>query len=168
MNLANTIIGSGILGLPYAFANTGWVMGTVLMMLGALLSGLGLNYLSACALEFNGTSSFYKVADKAMPKFSLLIDIAVAVKCIGVATSYLIVIADLIPEVMEFIGAPDFWRHRRIWVIFGFCLVAPLSYLKSLDALKFTSMLSIIRCFFGILSFPLFAWYSSTRSLRRC
>ena len=46
-------------------------------------------------------STFHSVAKKAMPDFVVFIDGAVAVKCFGVATSYLIVIGDTMPDVME-------------------------------------------------------------------
>jgi amino acid permease len=113
------------------------------MLLAAMSSAFALHILSACALKTSGPSSFYSVAATAMPEFTLLIDIAVAIKCFGVATSFLIVIGDLMPDVMDSINASGIWLHRQIWVTIGFAIVAPLSFLKSLDALKYTSVISI-------------------------
>ena len=43
--------------------------------------------------------SYYSVCQRTYPAVTLLIDAAVAIKCYGVAVSYLIVIGDLMPEV---------------------------------------------------------------------
>jgi len=143
-NLANTILGSGMLGLPYAFAHTGWVLGSLLIVLFGISSAFSLHTLALCAMTIPGPSSFYRVGHHAMPQLTLVIDFAVAIKCFGVATSYLIVIGDLMPDVMEHIGANAFWQDRHVWVVIGFVLVAPLSCLRNLDSLKFTSFVSIV------------------------
>lgn len=144
INLTNTIVGSGMLGLPYAFSNTGWIFGTALMCVCATLSATALHLLSVCAFRVGGPNvSFYSVAKHATPRASFLIDVAVAVKCFGVATSYLIVISGLMPEVMEQFGADDAYKSHHIWVTIGFIIVIPLSFLPSLDALRFTSVLSV-------------------------
>jgi amino acid permease len=143
VNLANTILGSGMLGLPYAFSRTGWVLGSILLIICGCFSSFGLHLLALCALKDKYPSSFYTVAHSAMPKFTLLIDIAVAVKCFGVATSYLIVIGDLMPDVMDFFDVGGALAHRQLWVLIGFLIVAPLSCLRNLDSLKFTSFFAI-------------------------
>eukprot|EP00602_Paraphysomonas_sp_CaronLab_P002598 CAMPEP_0185020326 /NCGR_PEP_ID=MMETSP1103-20130426/2919_1 /TAXON_ID=36769 /ORGANISM="Paraphysomonas bandaiensis, Strain Caron Lab Isolate" /LENGTH=453 /DNA_ID=CAMNT_0027551155 /DNA_START=88 /DNA_END=1449 /DNA_ORIENTATION=- len=143
-NLANTILGSGMLGLPYAFAHTGWVLGSLLIVLCGISSAFSLHTLALCAMTIPGPSSFYRVGHAAMPQLTLAIDFAVAIKCFGVATSYLIVIGDLMPDVMEHLGANSFWQDRHVWVVIGFIVVAPLSCLRNLDSLKFTSFVSIV------------------------
>lgn len=142
-NLANTIIGSGMLGLPYAYSASGWVIGTMLLVICGCSSAFALHTLSLCAMKIGGPSSFYSVASHALPAFTLVIDGAVAIKCFGVATSYLIVIGDLMPDVMQQLGASDVAQTRELWVFLGFCVVAPLCCLRNLDSLKFTSSMSI-------------------------
>lgn len=94
-NLANTILGSGMLGLPYAFAQSGYILGTLLILVCGMSSAFALHTLSLCALKTPGNSSFYSVCHHVMPSLTALIDIAVSIKCFGVATSYFIVIGDL-------------------------------------------------------------------------
>jgi len=65
------------------------------MIFAASSSSFALHFLSECALKDKLPSSFYSVATKALPKFTIVIDGAVAIKCFGVATSYLIVIGDV-------------------------------------------------------------------------
>ena len=85
-NLANTIVGAGMLGLPGAFGGTGWLSGAILLVLSATFSAHGLVLLSKAAFVTGRPSSFYSVARKSVPRYTVLIDMAVAMKCFGVAT----------------------------------------------------------------------------------
>lgn len=143
-NLLATIIGAGILGLPYAFSQSGWILGFTLITLFALSSGFSLHLLAICALKSKQPSSFYHVAEAAIPQASWLIDFAVAIKCFGVASSYLVVIGDLMPTAMTELGVGGVWSLRSTWIWLGFLFVAPLSSVSSLDKLKYTSALSVL------------------------
>lgn len=150
INLSNTILGSGMLGLPYAYSHAGWLFGTILLILSALVMSFTLHLLSCCALKYNLPTSFSKVGSSIHSLFSIFIDLAVAIKCFGVATSYLIVIGDLMPYVFQGITSStststSILEDRRFWMaMLFFFIIVPLSFLKKLDSLKFTSILSII------------------------
>lgn len=153
--LANTIMGAGTLGLPFAVSNTGYVLGSLLLCLSAISSSFALHLLTLCALKLPYPSSFYKVAETAMPHFEKLIDLAVMIKCFGVATSYLIVIGGLMPDVMSDIfgdssnsAAKSFFESRLTWVTAGFFVVVPLSFFQQLGALRYTSFMSLTFLFF--------------------
>ena len=103
INLTNTIIGAGMLGLPGAFAGTGYVGGTILILCGAFFSTNGLYLLSSAAQQAGLPSSFYSVAAAAVPQYTILIDLAVALKCFGVATGYLITISDCMVDALDHI-----------------------------------------------------------------
>jgi len=149
--LTNTILGSGMLGLPHAFSSCGYILGLFFLVLGGIMSSFGLHLLCCSAntlwrQEGSRTpTSFYKVAKFALPRWYLLIDLAVAIKCFGVGCSYLVVIGDLMPEAMEQL-APTFelFHNRTFWVIVGWGVVGPLSCMPTLDKLKVTNRLAII------------------------
>lgn len=155
--LANTLLGAGMLGLPYAFSHTGWVLGSLLICLCGCCSMFALHCLSICARRTEKPSSFYAVAMLAAPKYVFLIDLAVAIKCFGVATSYLIILGGLMPEAMEQMGASDVWRNRQLWVCISAIIVVPLSCLHSLENLKFASTFSLVFVFILALIIVLFA-----------
>eukprot|EP00471_Norrisiella_sphaerica_P012048 CAMPEP_0184504326 /NCGR_PEP_ID=MMETSP0113_2-20130426/52406_1 /TAXON_ID=91329 /ORGANISM="Norrisiella sphaerica, Strain BC52" /LENGTH=137 /DNA_ID=CAMNT_0026893965 /DNA_START=71 /DNA_END=485 /DNA_ORIENTATION=- len=46
INLSNTILGAGMLGLPHAFANSGYLLGSILLVVFATLSAFGLHLLA--------------------------------------------------------------------------------------------------------------------------
>ena len=167
-NLTNTILGASVLGMPYAFSQTGWLIGTLLMFICGSSSAFALHTLSLCAMKLNEQeedeisrseelkkfvgASFYSVAKASLPQYTLAIDIAIALKCFGVSISYLIVVSDLMPLVMEHIGLGGIWVRRKIWVVLGFCSVAPSCFLKDLTSLAVISSFSIVFVtFFAVL-----------------
>lgn len=152
-NLTNTILGSGMLGLPSAFASAGSVTGTVLLVAAAAFSSNGLRLLSLCAskagISKERPSSFYSVAQKAYPPSTVLIDAAVAFKCFGVATGYLITVGDCMVDATVYMlgySQPSgaLLTSRRFWVTVAAGMVASLSFFRTLDALKYTSAVSIV------------------------
>ena len=87
-NLTNTIIGSGVLALPAAFATCGSALGSGLLLVFALFSAHGLHLLSISAQLVDGDkASFRAVASAAAPRFATFVDLAVIIKCFGVACS---------------------------------------------------------------------------------
>ena len=140
LNMANTILGAGMLALPHAFAECGLSVGLIFLLIFASLSVLGLYLVSASADLAGRPSSFYAVAEKAVPGSGLIIDAAIAVKCFGVATSYLIIVGDSLPQALEPFGASGVLTDRRLWTLSAAVAVAPLAYLKEIDALRHTSL----------------------------
>ena len=159
--LANTIMGAGILGLPYAFAKTGWLVGTILMIICASSSVFSLHELSVCAAMTPTPSSFYSVGMLAAPKWVWLIDAAVAIKCFGVATSYLIIIGGLMPEAMKQAGAAANIQDRHLWIAIALGIIGPVAFQNSLEVLKFTSTMSIAFVSFVSVMIIVFAFPSA-------
>ncbi|KAI9249639.1 transmembrane amino acid transporter protein-domain-containing protein [Sporodiniella umbellata] len=148
INLANTILGTGMLAMPSAMASVGILPGFFLILLSAFASGLGLHFLSRCAARTQGRhASFFAISQLTWPKVAVLFDLAIAIKCFGVAVSYLIIIGDLMPQVVLSLTESElayFLTDRRFWItLFMLTLVLPLSFLKKLDSLKYTSVVAL-------------------------
>eukprot|EP01065_Artemidia_motanka_P004175 TRINITY_DN12001_c0_g2_i1.p2 TRINITY_DN12001_c0_g2~~TRINITY_DN12001_c0_g2_i1.p2 ORF type:complete len:494 (+),score=144.31 TRINITY_DN12001_c0_g2_i1:107-1588(+) len=146
-NLTNSIVGAGILGLPHGLRDCGYALGVGIMVVCCVLSSFSLHLLAQCAHFFHlkrQPSSFYAVALEAIPKWALITDFAVVVNCFGNGATYLIVIADQMPKVMDFLGAGSTAQNRRLWVLVAFAIVSPLSALPKLDSLRFTSTASMV------------------------
>jgi amino acid permease len=148
VNLVNSVLGSGILGLPVAFASTGWILGYILIVLAAAASSFSLHLLTLCGKKVPRPASFDAITEAAFPGYGYIVDIVVSCLCFGNATSYLIVMSNLMPEVMHYFKVSMFWQTRQVWVSVGLCIVGPLSYKKSLDALEFTNSLGLASVLF--------------------
>lgn len=156
-NLANTILGAGMLGLPHAFAEAGFIPGTIMLLVFGSFSALGLHLLSEAADRAGRPSSFYSVAHAARSGSGIFIDLAIGIKCFGVATSYLIVVGDSMPKALKAFGASGLMLNRRLWTFVATVVVAPLTYCERVDALKYTSGVALGCVLFVVLLVFLFS-----------
>ena len=138
-NLINSIMGAGILGLPYAFANTGWVFGVVLNIIAMYFSIMGCRLLAYCSSVVPPPCSFFQILNIISPKITLVVDISVILLTFGSSLAYLIIIGDLMPSSLNTLGANAFFTDRSTWVVGGWMIAAPFSCMHNLDALKWTS-----------------------------
>ncbi|KAI5812279.1 transmembrane amino acid transporter protein-domain-containing protein [Pyronema omphalodes] len=149
INLLNTIVGAGVLAMPHAMSQFGMLLGVVVILFSAFASGFGL-YLQARCSKYveRGTASFFALSQLTYPNAAILFDAAIAIKCFGVAISYLIVIGDLMPQVIEGFDSRlaefDFMLDRHFWITAFMLVVIPLSFLRRLDSLKYTSFIALV------------------------
>ncbi|KAJ9359909.1 hypothetical protein DTO280E4_4587 [Paecilomyces variotii] len=149
INLLNTIVGAGVLAMPLAMSHFGIVPGICVIIWSGMASGLGLYLQARCAQYLDrGSASFFALSQITYPNASVIFDAAIAIKCFGVGVSYLIIIGDLMPGVVEgFLGsAPehDFLAHRQFWITAFMLVVIPLAFLRRLDSLKYTSIIALV------------------------
>lgn len=149
INLLNTIIGAGILAMPYGLKSNGLLFGAALIVWSSLTSSFGLYLQNKVAKYTNqqGAVSYFSLCQLTYPQLSIIFDGAIAIKCFGVGVSYLVVIGDLMPKIMESLGCDDgsLFMERNLWItLFMILIVTPLSYLKKLDSLKYTSVVALV------------------------
>ncbi|CEP61360.1 Avt7p LALA0_S03e01112g [Lachancea lanzarotensis] len=137
INLVKTIVGAGMLAIPYAFRSDGILVGVLLVLVGAITSGFGLFVLAKCskALKEPRTSSFFTLCSITYPSLSLLFDFSMFVQCYGVGLSYLVLVGDLLPGVLG--------GTRNGWILASAVPIVPLVLLKKLDSLKYSSILGL-------------------------
>ncbi|KAK3051576.1 hypothetical protein LTR09_007231 [Extremus antarcticus] len=149
INLVNTIVGAGVLAMPHAMSNMGVTLGTLVILWSGLTSGFGLYLQTRCARYLDrGSASFFALSQITYPNAAVLFDAAIAVKCFGVGVSYLIIIGDLMPGVVLGFardgGGAEFLLDRRFWITAFMLIVIPLSFLRRLDSLKYTSVIALV------------------------
>ncbi|KAJ5919942.1 Vacuolar amino acid transporter 5 [Penicillium verhagenii] len=149
INLVNTIIGAGVLAMPLAMSHFGIVLGIFIILWSGATAGFGLYLQSRCAQYLDrGNASFFALSQLTYPNAAVVFDAAIAIKCFGVGVSYLIIIGDLMPGVvLGFVGGDpsyDFLVDRHFWVTAFMLIVIPLSYLRRLDSLKYTSIAALV------------------------
>ncbi|EJD07295.1 uncharacterized protein FOMMEDRAFT_15993 [Fomitiporia mediterranea MF3/22] len=171
-NLANTIIGSGMLTFPLAMASAGIIPGMISCVLCGCIASFGLYLLSRCAqYTAHRSSSFFAVSKLTFPNAAVFFDAAIATKCFGVSVSYLIIIKSLMPNVVlslyHDLTSPDTeppaWAvSGQAWISLFMVILIPLCFLRKLDSLRHTSyialfsvaylVLIVIVCYFNPLS----------------
>lgn len=157
LTLLNSTAGSGMLGLPFAFSKSGWILGCILLTTVTLLTTFGMHLLAECALQVPPPAHLYDVVQRSMPIASWLVDLAVIIMSLGSCISYLIVIGDVVPPIFTQLGVNGFWESRQVWISVAFAIVAPLSFFRSMAALEYTTTMNIVFVFVLLLIACLFA-----------
>ncbi|EFB13416.1 hypothetical protein PANDA_011289, partial [Ailuropoda melanoleuca] len=148
-NLSNAIMGSGILGLSYAMANTGIILFIIMLLAVAILSLYSVHLLLKTAKE-GGSLIYEKLGEKAFGwpgKIGAFVSITM--QNIGAMSSYLFIIKYELPEVIRaFMGLEEntgeWYLNGNYLVIFvSLGIILPLSLLKNLGYLGYTSGFSL-------------------------
>lgn len=155
VNLLKSIIGSGMLSLPFAISLTGLIPGISLLFLAAAMALMGLYLLVLCSWRVGGRGvNFSILAKHTYPRTAPIFDLAIGIKCIGVATSYLTVVGTLMAQVMQGILlsgeeqermnlAQKIFTHRVFWTSTALLLIGPVCFMPKMDSLKYTSFLGL-------------------------
>ncbi|KAI0078695.1 vacuolar amino acid transporter 5 [Panus rudis PR-1116 ss-1] len=152
-NLANTIIGSGMLTFPLALASAGIIPGMITCLFSGGVAAFGLYLLSLCATKApHRRASFFAVAELTFPRAAVFFDAAIAIKCFGVSISYLIIVKSLMPNVVSALyhdltspdtNPPAWALSGRNWISILMIVLFPLSFLRKLDSLRHTSYIAL-------------------------
>ncbi|CAK9440627.1 uncharacterized protein LODBEIA_P46510 [Lodderomyces beijingensis] len=145
VSLLKTIIGAGLLSMPLAYSTDGTILGTVIILVAAITSGFGL-FLQCYVSKYTtiGHATFFGLCSITYPQLSVVFDIAIAVQCFGCAVSYLVLIRDLMPTIVSHIPYVDQRYYKLFWLLVSTLFTVPLSFLKNLDSLKYTSILGLV------------------------
>ncbi|XP_030072057.1 sodium-coupled neutral amino acid transporter 4 [Microcaecilia unicolor] len=148
-NLGNAIMGSGILGLSYVMANTGILLFVILLLAVAILSLYSVHLLLKTSKE-GGSLIYETLGERAfgwpgkIAAFS-----SITLQNIGAMSSYLFIVKYELPEVIRAFMKLE--ENSGEWYLNGNCLVIivsvaiilPLSLLKNLGYLGYTSGFSL-------------------------
>ncbi|KAK1166840.1 sodium-coupled neutral amino acid transporter 2-like [Acipenser oxyrinchus oxyrinchus] len=156
-NLGNAIMGSGILGLSYAMANTGIALFVVLLIAVSIFSLYSVHLLLKTANE-GGSLLYEQLGYKAfgMPG-KLAASLSITMQNIGAMSSYLYIVKYELPIVIQaFLGMKE---NTGEWYINGdylvltvsLLIILPLSLLRNLGYLGYTSGFSLLCMVFFVI-----------------
>ncbi|XP_056429962.1 sodium-coupled neutral amino acid symporter 1 [Hyla sarda] len=152
-NLSNAIMGSGILGLAFALANTGIVLFVLLLTSVTLLSIYSINLLLKCSQE-TGCMVYEKLGEQVFgTPGRLLVFGSTTLQNSGAMLSYLFIVKNELPNVIKFlIGMEDttpwYLDGRFLLGVVTVGIILPLCLLKNLGYLGYTSGFSLTCMFF--------------------
>jgi len=159
-NLFSSVLGAGVLGLPHAIAAWGLLPGLVMIVPFALISLYSLRLLGWSG-ELTGAKSYRQLAEitlgERFPASSRLVSVAIFFNTFGSLVVYLIVLGDLIPSFvrvfLEASGADTsvpphivvrlLLSSTFVIVLMGLVFGLPLSLVRDLSRLRYTSFLSV-------------------------
>uniref|UniRef100_A0A8C9UBB0 Solute carrier family 38 member 3 n=1 Tax=Scleropages formosus TaxID=113540 RepID=A0A8C9UBB0_SCLFO len=163
-NLGNAIMGSGILGLAYAMANTGIILFLFLLSAVAALSSYSIHLL----LKASGVVGIRAYEQLGLRAFGtpgkMAAGIAITLQNIGAMSSYLYIVKSEFPLVIQAFlktdSATDMWylNGNYLVVLVSVTIILPLALMKQLGYLGYTSGFSL-SCMVFFLSVVSLCWH---------
>eukprot|EP01083_Nonionella_stella_P049421 131703_1 len=145
-NFINSIIGAGIIGLPFALAECGFILGVILLFLVALICDYVARILVETGVKQN-KHNFEVLADHLLgPKGYYAVVVSMFLFAFGAMVAYLVIIGDTVPMVFSHVFSESHpLASRRVCIVlFGILLIFPLCLLKSMANLAWSSSLSVL------------------------
>ncbi|KAJ1951427.1 hypothetical protein EC988_004048 [Linderina pennispora] len=143
-NLVNTLIGSGILALPYALREAGFYFGIFSLIFIAILGNISLNILIYGGRR-SGQYKYESVSEAALGRIGhYLLSFGLSVNSIGSCISYLIIVGDITTVIVQNAFGVNVLTSREAVILvaaIGFTL--PLLFFRTLEPLVKPSALSI-------------------------
>ncbi|XP_056101351.1 sodium-coupled neutral amino acid symporter 2 [Rhinichthys klamathensis goyatoka] len=154
-NLGNAIMGSGILGLAYAMANTGIAMFVILLVAVAIFSLYSVHLLLKTANE-GGSLVYEQLGYKAFGiPGKLAASCSITMQNFGAMASYLYIVKYELPIVIKaFLDTNDnawYTNGDYLVLIVTVSIILPLSLLKNLGYLGYTSGFSLLCMVFFVI-----------------
>ncbi|TGZ80353.1 hypothetical protein EX30DRAFT_332224 [Ascodesmis nigricans] len=152
MNMANSIIGAGIIGMPYSFRQAGLGMGIILLVVLTVIVDWTIQ-LIAINTKLSGTDSFQATMQHCFGKSGLVaISVAQWAFAFGGCIAYCIIIGDTFPHVMtalfpgiENVPVLSLLANRRAAiVIFTLGISYPLTLYRDISKLAKASAFALV------------------------
>jgi sodium-coupled neutral amino acid transporter 7/8 len=145
--LLSATLGAGCLAFPFAFKESGILLGFGMMALAAVAAFYSIHLLVICA-EATNKHSYEELARYTFGRWvEVVLDVAIIVFTWGSAVAYLVIIGDTLPPLAELIGIPpDIFLAKR-WFLMSMCTIFflfPLTLLVRLSSLRFTSLIGFL------------------------
>lgn len=139
-NLINAILGSGIVGIPFALRQAGLVAGCVLLLGSAWLAEKTLRLLIGTAKHAH-TATYETVAEAAFGIWGFrALAGNILIVAWGAVVSYMLIFKDCLPAVLGL--TTDLQRNVILWTC-SLAIMLPLSCQRDMANLAFTSRISV-------------------------
>uniref|UniRef100_A0A3P8PP19 Amino acid transporter transmembrane domain-containing protein n=1 Tax=Astatotilapia calliptera TaxID=8154 RepID=A0A3P8PP19_ASTCA len=144
-NLGNAIMGSGILGLAYAMANTGILLFWFLLTAVAALSSYSIHLLLKSS-GIVGIRAYEQLGYRAFGNLGkIAAGTAITLQNIGAMSSYLYIVKSELPLVIQAFLKVDLWylNGNYLVIMVSASIILPLALMKQLGYLGYTSGFSL-------------------------
>eukprot|EP00937_MAST-01D_sp_MAST-1D-sp2_P004354 g4354.t1 len=172
LSLTATAMGAGMLSLPQAFADTGWLVGSISLAVVAAAADFSLVALVRAA-EASGKLSVEEQAEHYFGRRGLLLaQGALVLLLFGALIILLVVATDCLQDLWQLMlcgrsdGGPCTWlASRRVLTVVCAAAVAPLCLARQLSRLRYTSLAATLSIAY-VLAVVLVEWAGSLSGSR--
>lgn len=149
INLFLTAAGTGILSLPFTYANTGIVLGSIMLLIMAAINSYSMDLMVRSAIA-TGAKTYEGLGKKCFGRpGEIFVKINLLALLFGACILFMIVFVGLMVPFLEFVlkdypHVLHYVTNKWLLTSFGLVLVFPLTLLDSLHGLRFTSTGGVI------------------------
>lgn len=147
-NFVNSIVGAGIIGIPFALQQCGFGTGIVMLFTVAFLINQSLLMLIDCGIK-TGKMNLEELAEHVLgPRGYFVALLFMFMFAYGGQVGYLVIVGDTVPMVARMLSPHSILTDRTFVVLASSILVVlPLCLLRDLSSLSRTSLLSVLAVF---------------------
>lgn len=142
-NILKSFIGSGVLFLPKAFSNGGWIFSTVAMVVMAFFTNVCINKLIACRSAMPSGSSYGDMGRRVAGRWGgVAVDISLILSQAGFCCVYISFIAR---NAMQLMNTRNCWLHPDyLWalILAELPVLAPLTWIRKLSSFGPTNLIA--------------------------
>ncbi|KAJ2621928.1 hypothetical protein GGI26_003632 [Coemansia sp. RSA 1358] len=143
-NVLNTIIGSGVVCLPYALHNAGFGFGLVMLCIIAVMSQFAL-YALVVSGKRTGTAHFSTVTQAAMGPFGYhILNYSMVIDMVGTVILYLMLVGDLVTSLCNIYFPARQLTRAEIIIAVSIVFILPQLFFRNTGPLAKLSIVSIL------------------------
>ena len=140
-NFVNSIVGAGIIGLPFAIKESGFAAGVFLLLFVGWLTYKSVKIIVSCGVKVN-RRSYEGLCEFCFGKCGfIVVSFFMFIFAFGAMCAYLVIIGDTVPLFLSALGINS---ERNVVIgLFAVFIILPLCLLRDMAALSWSSSLSI-------------------------
>eukprot|EP00299_Pterocystis_sp_00344_P018102 c9047_g1_i1.p1 GENE.c9047_g1_i1~~c9047_g1_i1.p1 ORF type:complete len:461 (+),score=88.58 c9047_g1_i1:43-1425(+) len=151
-NLCSATLGAGALALPLAISKAGIITGFAMLLMGAMATILSIDLLVQARVK-SGLPSFEDMSVGVFgQRMGILVEMNIIVFSFGTAIAYCRAVGDILDPVITLINAPQWLNQQLCMTLFWFIVMLPLSMLRTMNALRFSSLFGVITIFYLVIA----------------
>ena len=170
IQIANTIMGAGILSIPIIMSYMGFIVGIIIVIFLAVSTLYSVYILIRCH-EITGKNGYSMFGKITMGKIgSILVKIIIIINNFGICVCYFRIFGEVMQTILQtFISPNSYWMtnwHNYIYILFGSVIMFAFIFIKNISSLKKVSYLGVISVLiFAVCLSLLLFYYSATDKL---
>jgi amino acid permease len=146
ITLISNTVGAGLLSLPFCIATAGLAPGALALLLTGVLNCASAVLIARCC-QLSGAASYMELVGAAFGRAAQArVALLLALYTLGSCASYVVVLGDQLPSLLALVGAPRgaLTSQALLLPAAGLLVLFPLSLLRDLSSLRFTSSASFL------------------------
>ena len=167
--IANTIMGAGILSIPIIMRYLGFLLGILIIIFLAISTIYSVYILIRCH-EITGKNGYSMFGKITMGKFgSILIKIIIIINNLGLCIAYFRIFGEVVQTIIQGYVSPDsFWAtnwHNYIYILMCGVIMIFFIFIKNISALKKVAYMGIFAVLIFSISLSILLAYKSSKNI---